>query len=173
MMWDVPAGNMSYFSGHIVRVGGESFEWFFFSTTQSPTTLREFFFNHSPQDACTSGAWAASGRFFVTTSDDGALLVWSPKSQEITQRFDGASSWNLSEIVGAAKKAKPYFERAVKSSLSSLSCPTFPSQVAAPVSQGTGYGGRLPPRQCAGGQWRCGRCCESAQHQNRVPARDL
>eukprot|EP01147_Barroeca_monosierra_P006561 gene6561-7513_t len=45
------------------------------------------FFGH--QDAVSCGKWLPNGRAFVSAGDDGKMLAWSPKSREITARFDG------------------------------------------------------------------------------------
>lgn len=59
-MWSIPAGQMSFFSGHI-----------------------------SP---CLSGVWMPpQGRSFVTVEEAGALIVWSPKTQDQILKVDGKS----------------------------------------------------------------------------------
>jgi len=75
MMWDVPAGNMSYFSGHIAPV--------------------------------MAGAWAPNGRFFVSTGEDCCLLIWSPKTQEVTTKVDAKSQYMFHKTPVAAVACHP------------------------------------------------------------------
>lgn len=50
------------------------------------------YFGRTVQDAVTGGAWLPSGRSFVTVSEDGSLIEWSPKKQEIIMKVDSMSS---------------------------------------------------------------------------------
>lgn len=60
--------------------GGSAYMW------DVPGGRTSFFSGHGA--SVSAGGWAPDGRSFATVSEDGSLVLWSPKSREIRERID-------------------------------------------------------------------------------------
>ena len=83
-MWDVPGANMSYFGGHSVCRRTCAIDL----TCRRLRRRRARGHRMVSEWGCCIGVTQA-GKSFVTASEDGSVIVWSPKTQEAQLRFDG------------------------------------------------------------------------------------